>query len=164
MVTKARGIRKGRLRDLSAKGANGKPVRPFRETSRQNGRPRKVFITQGGGARADSLLTHPLDYRSVLGKRYQHAIASMTQHLGGSLSYPESQLVDQCARLGLLATLSWSEVVRDESLIKDDKVNPAIDVFLRTSKQQRDLLALLGIKCRVRDITLEDVLAGKVEQ
>jgi hypothetical protein len=83
--------------------------------------------------------------------------------LGNDIAVPQARLVDSAVRLGLLADLSWGEVMGAERLVKDGAPHPAIDVFLKASKQHAATLQMLGLEQRVRNVTLSDVLEGRVE-
>lgn len=149
-------VRKGRRRHKDGKLVRISPV------SARNGKPRKVHITHGGES---ALLRGPLDGRSRLGKLYKAALLELRSHLGGDVTVPQSKLVDQAVRLGLLADLSWADVMQaPEGLVKDGTVNPSVDIFFKTSKHQRDVLGMLGLQRRAKDVTLQDVLDGTAKR
>jgi hypothetical protein len=90
-------------------------------------------------------------------------LATFKAHLNGDISAPVAKLLDQAVRLGLLANLSWGEITEAGALIQDGKPHPAIDIYLKVAKQQREVLVLLGLPHRAKDISLQDVLQGRVE-
>jgi hypothetical protein len=115
------------------------------------------------GYRSSALLEAPLDARTIVGKAYKRGLAELKAHLNNDVSVPESKLIDQATRLGLLGDLSWGEIAKTETLTKDGVPHPAIDVFLRASKAQRDVLALLGIKRKTKQANLDDYIASRGE-
>ncbi len=125
-------------------------------------KPRAVRVMHASGSK--SLLQGRLDGRSLIGRRYKEDLLELKNHLNGAVSAPVAKLCDQAVRLGLLADLSWGEVTQAETLLKDGVPHPAIDVFLKASKNQRDVLTLLGLQRRARDVTLEDVLQGRMDR
>jgi hypothetical protein len=152
-------IRKGRGRDLLAKTANGKPRRPSPESAK-NGKPRKVYLTTRNRASL-AVLNNPLDLRSALGKRYVSDVISLKSHVGGDPSVIECRLIDQASRLALLMDLAWGEVLASETLVKDNTPVAAIDIFLKCARDHRQVLGLIGVDRRARDITLQDVLEAR---
>ncbi len=61
----------------------------------------------------------------------------------------------------MLANLSWAEILKGDGIVKDDRPHPAIDVFLRTAKSQRDVLNLLGIERQIKPVSLSDYLVER---
>ncbi|MBU1222305.1 MAG: hypothetical protein KKA22_04000 [Gammaproteobacteria bacterium] len=112
-------------------------------------RPRKIIMVHAGGSAA--FRTGIFDGRTKLAKLYKQHVAAIEAHLGGDLTPPQSRLVDQAARLALLTELTWAEIDK-HGVFKDGDVRPAVDSFLRTAQQERDVLRLLGIERRQKAI------------
>jgi hypothetical protein len=55
----------------------------------------------------------------------------------------QTALVEQGARLSLLADMAWSETVRTGGVTKNDGINPAYEGYLRAIKELRTVLATL---------------------
>ena len=130
--------------------------------ARTNGKPKRVHISNG--SRSSALLESPIDKRCVLGRLYKRQVAELQAHLGNDITPPVGSLINQAARFSLLADLSWGEVMRAEELVQDGKPHASIDIFLKASKSQREVLSMLGIQRRARDVTLQDVLNGTAQR
>lgn len=133
--------------------------RPKRPDSAALARPRKVHIQHGGGSTA--LMLAPLDGRTRLGKAYRAHVEALERHVGGNPTPPQARLVDQAARLALLAELSWAELARTGPFV-DGVAVPAVDTFLRAAGQERGVLQVLGIEPRSVDVPdLQKYLAAR---
>ncbi len=131
--------------------------------ARGNAQPRRVYLTTG--VESVALMQSPIDQRSALGRIYKKRISELQAHLGNDLSVPKQALADQSVRLSILSDLSWGEVMKVDGLIrKDGTPHPSIDIFMKASKHQRDMLGVLGIQRRAKDVTLQDVLNGTAKQ
>jgi hypothetical protein len=75
----------------------------------------------------------------------------MVLHLGGDPTRPQSLLIDQAARLQIAVDLAWSGVMEDG--LKGD--SPAFSNFMRATKGLRDVLSLLGLERKAKNISLE---------
>ncbi len=128
---------------------------------RRDTRGRAIHIKMG--AESKHFLTGHLDGRTLVGKLYREGLEELKTHLNHDISVPEAKLCDQAVRLGLLSDLSWGEITQVKTLIKGGTPIPAIDVFLKASKRQRDVLALLGIKRKARQVNLDDYIASRGE-
>jgi len=152
MATKDRTQRPKRMR------RNGRLVRVKRSDSAKNARPKVKFLVHG---RHRALLRDPLDARTRVGRAYAAQMVQYRQHLGGDVSVAQEKLIDQAARLGLLADIAWGELIRSGRLIKRGSVNAAFDPFLRASRDLRAILLVLGLKRHAKEATLKDVLEGE---
>jgi len=138
-----------------------------RPDARQNGRPHRIAITHALKSRA--LLRDPLDQRTVAGKFHREHVAMLTSDLGGDLSTAMATLVDQASRLHLIAKLGWNELVRTGLFDrKTGEAKPAYDLYLKTTRDERDVLRLLGLERRARPVPslqtyLGALAAGKEE-
>lgn len=140
---------------------NGRLVRLKRPDAAGNARPRKVAIVGHGGA-SKTLLRDPLDLRTVVGRAYHADKQALCAHLAGDPSLPEEKLIDQAARLGILADIAWGSIHRDGLFSKQGALSPAFEAFIKATRDQRDVLRLLGIKRRAKPVpTLEQYLQGK---
>jgi len=114
-------------------------------------RPKKVSIL-GHGGRSASLLRDPLDLRTRVGKAYQLQRAAFRAHVGGEPSLPQEKLIDQAARLGLLADISWGALARAGTVLRGNGLHPAFEAFLKATRDQRAVLVLLGIQRQPREV------------
>jgi hypothetical protein len=122
-----------------------------------------VYITHGLGSQA--LLRDPLDLRTAVGKAYHAHKAMLRSHVGGDPTPPQEKLIDQAARLAVLSDVAWSELARIGRLIKGDALHPAFEAFLKATREQRDVLRLLGLDRRKKDVpSLHDYLRQKGAQ
>jgi hypothetical protein len=128
---------------------------------RRDNRAVAVYVTSG--ANSEAIKHGRLDGRSTIGKAYREDLAALKAHLNHDVSVPEAKLCDQAARLGLLCDLSWAEITKEKTLIKAGEPLPCIDIYLRAAKAQRDVLRLLGLRRHAKDVTLSDVLQGRVD-
>jgi hypothetical protein len=130
--------------------------------SARNGRPKRICVTHAGASRV--LRTGTLHAGSILGRAYRAETESLRAHLGTAPTLPQERLIEQGARLHLLASMAWAEVLGAGQLIAPGgHAHPAIDVLLRTLREQRAVLELLGIERHARQITLPDILSGKAD-
>jgi hypothetical protein len=127
--------------------------------SARNAKPKIKFVTHGGASALRG--RSAIDLRTSLGRKYKAGLIELKSHLGNELTPPQVRLVDMATRLGLLSDLAWGELMREGDLIKDGAAHPAIDVFLKSSKHQKEVLALLGLERKVRNVTLQDILEGR---
>lgn len=115
----------------------------------ESNRPKKIRITHALKSRA--ILRDPLDQRTVAGKLYRAHAAALTSDLGGDLSIAMATLVDQASRLHLIAKLGWNELARTGLFDrKTGEAKPAYELYLKTTRDERDVLRLLGLERRAR--------------
>ena len=137
-------------------------VRQARGRSPIPTRSRKVNIVHGGKSRL--LLTAPLDRRTVFGRAYAQQLRALELHLGDDLTPPQARLVDQAARLALLGAVAWNELAK-EPFDSDGAAAPSFDVYLRTTQQEREVLRVLGLERRLKDVPdLRAYLAAQDEE
>lgn len=142
---------------------NGRLVPVKRTDSARNGRPRRVFVETGRSSRA--LLRGALDARSVVGRAYYARLASLRAHVGGEPSVAEARMLDQAARLGLLVDIAWAALVEAQTVLKGNGLHPALEAFLKSARDERAVLSLLGLKRRTRDVPdLQEYLRQKAEE
>lgn len=150
-----------------------KPARPYRQRTRRDGRlvpvkradsagnacPRKIFPVHAGAAKV--LRKGVIDRRGVLGSAFYSELAGLRSHVGGEPSLPQERLTEQGARLHLLEAMAWAEVQGAGRLIRaDGTAHPALDVLLRTMRERREVLKLLGLERRAKPVqTLDEIMA-----
>lgn len=149
-----------RLRTLR----EGRRVLVKRPDSAGNARPHKIFPVHAGAAKV--LRRGVLDTRGALGKTYRTELSGLTAHVGGDPTLTLARLVEQGARLHLLEAMAWAETQAAPGLIRADGTpHPAIDVLLRTMRERREVLKLLGIERRQKPVpSLADYLSGRTTQ
>lgn len=129
--------------------ATGRPVRTCPQAA-HNARTHKVAITTGG--QSVNLLRAPLDERTRAGKAYRRHVQTLERHLGGDLTAPQSRLVDQAARLALIAELAWAQIRDGGVFNKKGDVRPALDAYHKAIREERAILQLLGIERRQKPL------------
>lgn len=135
-----------------------------RPDARANAMPRKVFPVHAGAAKV--LRNGVIDRRGALGQAYHTELGALQAHVGGEPPLPIARLTEQGALLHLLEAMAWAEVLAAGRLIRTDgTAHPAIDVLLRTMRERREVLKLLGLKRRPKDVpTLQELLQGKATE
>lgn len=130
-------------------------------TSAKNAKPRKILLV-GHATTSEALKRGILDLRSRSGKAYRATCEALTLHLGGELSAPQKALVDQAARLRLMTQFAWAELGRTGPFKKTGELVAAYDAYRRAAADEREVLRLLGIERRVKELpSLQDYLKGK---
>lgn len=109
----------------------------------RTGRPRKIIMVHAGGSAA--FRTGVFDGRTKVSKLYKAHVAALEEHLGGELTPPQSRLVDQAARLALLSELIWADIDK-HGVFKNGDARPVVDTYLKATKEERDVLRLLGLQ------------------
>ncbi|MFH2080739.1 MAG: hypothetical protein ABIK08_04540 [Pseudomonadota bacterium] len=130
----------------------------IRPDAKRNARTKKISVIHGGGSTALKAL--PFDGRTRLFKAYQQHVTALEAHLGGDLTPPQARLVDQAARLALLAQLTWAEIERG-GLFKNGELRPAVEAYRNATRDEREVLRLLGLKRHSKELTLSDYLSGR---
>lgn len=119
-------------------------------------RPRKIIMVHAGGSAA--FRTGIFDGRTKTAKLYKQHVAALEAHLGGDLTTPQSRLVDQAARLALLGELIWSDIDK-HGVFKNGDARPVVDAYLKATKEERDVLRLLGLRRHQKPLpTLDEYL------
>lgn len=144
------------------KRKNGRLVKQKRPDSAGNAKPHKVSIVHAGGSRA--LMRDPLDLRTRVGKAYYKHKEMLRAHIGGDPSLPQEALIDQAARLALLEQFTWNQVMSAGVFDKKGALAPAYDAFIKAAREQRQVLVLLGIERKTKQLTLSDVLDGEANE
>jgi hypothetical protein len=132
--------------------------------SARNGRPKRICVTHAGASRV--LRTGTLHAGSILGRAYRAEVGALRAHLGEVPTLPQARLIEQGARLHLLASMAWAEVLGAGQLVAPGgHAHPAVDVLLRTLREQRAVLELLGIGRPVKPVpTLDQYLKERYGQ
>lgn len=138
---------------------NGRRELVRNAASATNAKPRRVFITHGGGSRA--ILGMPFDQRSAFGKAHTHYRDAYRAHVGSALSVPQEDLCDMAARLKLLTHICFTELMQGGVFAADGTLRAAFGALIRSEADLRAVLSLLGIERRERAVpTLRQVLEG----
>jgi hypothetical protein len=125
---------------------------------------RGVVVRVGYGSDKRSVLRRvQFDKRSRFGKLYFAHVEVLENHCGNDLSAPQRRLIDQAARLMLLSQLAWEDM-QVHGAIKDGDIRPAFAAYVKTAKEEREVLSMLGLKRPVKELTLQDYLAGRAQQ
>ena len=93
-----------------------------------------------------------------VGKAYHRHMEALRVHVGGDPSLPQVELIDQAARLAILARICWGDAIRNGVIRKDGSLAPALDGFLKATRDQRAVLEILGLKRQAKELTLQKVL------
>jgi len=134
---------------------DGSVVKRF--DSAANAKPKVKFVVHGG---LSGLLRDPFDLRTQIGKAYVSYKSALISHLGGEVTTPQGILIDQAARLQLLANTAWSHCHRHRSFREDGSPVPAFDAYIRTLRELRSVLQALGLERREKEIKeLADYIA-----
>jgi hypothetical protein len=143
---------------------DGRRVAYKRADARANAMPRKVFPVHAGAAKV--LRKGVIDRRGTLGHAFYGELANLRTHIGGDPTLPLARLIEQGAMLHLLQAMAWAEVQTAGRLIRTDgTAHPALDVLLRTMRERREVLKLLGLERRAKPIpSLQEYLAKKATE
>jgi len=123
-------------------------LRTKRPDSARLARPKVVFLRHGGGS---ALMRAAFDGRSRLGKQHRAHVEALRAHLGGEPSVPQVALIDQAAKLRLLAQIAWGELMQSGAFRRGES-RPAFDAFRRAAADEREVLRLLGLERRAGEI------------
>lgn len=98
-----------------------------------------------------------LDRRTWAGRIYTSTVKDLVSHMGGDPSYAQQLLIDQCARLRIAADVAWGGAMKAGL----DTDSPAFQNFLRASRNQREILHLLGLERQSRPVSLNDYIESR---
>jgi hypothetical protein len=112
--------------------------------SRTNSKPRPVALRYGGES---ALLSCRLNKSTPEYKFVAHHIGELVQHLGGPevVSVMQREIAEQCARLRLLETLCFGEVIRHGAMA-NGVPTPAYIAYQQAVGKRTDLMRLLGLQ------------------
>lgn len=148
-VTPASGVARKVRRDKRMK----------RPDSARIAKPKVKYVSHAAGS---NLLEDPLDNRTRVGKTYRAQRAALAAHIGGRPTLPQEKLIDQAVRLAMLTDIAWAELMRSKRLVTNGAVHPAFEAFLKTSRDQRAVLIILGLKRQTKNIPdLQEYLREK---
>ena len=93
-----------------------------------------------------------LDRRSRAYRVYAGEIADLTSHLGSAPTAVQARLIEQAARLALLEHIAWCELTKMDALTQGGTVHTAFEPFLRSARDRRAVLTMLGLERKVKDV------------
>jgi len=133
---------------------DGRLIKQKKPKSKANATPNVKKVRYVTRNKKNDFFTDVFDGRSLIGKRYFELQHVFSAHLGGdaNLTEPEKQLVDQVSRLCILSDVLWSELMDDGVVNDEGKLSPAFDGWLRTSRDQRSVLSMIGLKRRQKEV------------
>lgn len=134
--------------------------RPKRADAAGNARSRKVTVLHAGKSRA--LWEATLDGRSKVGKAVAAEDAVLRAHVGlGALSRPLETLCHQAARLKVIGAIAWHRL-ETEGVFLGGEPHPALSAFREAARDEREVLRLLGLERRAKELpTLAEYLRQK---
>jgi hypothetical protein len=143
---------------------DGRDVPVKNAASATNARARKIAITGHGGS-SRTLLHGGLHLGSRVGRAYLARCSALVAHVGGQPSEVQRALIDQAARLHLLANMAYGELLRVGAFKKSGDVRAAFDAYRKAASDERDVLRLIGIERRAAPVpSLQDYLEQRGEQ
>lgn len=131
---------------------NGRLVKQKKPKSAANATPNVKKVRYVTRTQRNDFFTDPFDKRTLVGKRYDELQVIFTAHLGNDLTEPERQLVDQVARLSILSDALWAELMDDGVITEEGHLSSAFDGWLRTSRDQRSVLQMIGLRRRPKEV------------
>lgn len=141
---------------------NGREISLKRPDAKRNARPPKIHVKHGN---LSAILNCPFDKRTRFGKAYYQRRQLLIDHIGTIPTPPQLTLIDQATRLGLLADLSWAEILNNGKLTTDKGVIPAFTGYLKVVREQAKILQILGIKPHEIEVpALDDYLEANYSE
>lgn len=139
----------------------GKDILIKNLASRDNAIPKRVKLQTGISSSA--LRRGLIDRRTAEGRFLAADVLALRAHVGGDPSIAQQKLIEDAARLGLIISIAWQRLMDSGTILRGDGLHPALEAFLKSSRDRRDVLRLLGLNRHTRQIKLSDVLQGKEE-
>lgn len=139
----------------------GKDILIKNLASRDNAIPKRVKLQTGISSSA--LRRGGIDRRTTEGRLLAADVLALRAHVGGDPSIAQQKLIEDAARLGLIGSIAWQRLMDAGTILRGDGLHPALEAFLKSSRDRRDVLRLLGLNRHTRPIKLSDVLDGKQE-
>lgn len=143
--------------------AINRPQRIVRPDAAANARKSpKIRVVHGG--KSTALLKGEFDLRTKIGREHKTRLAVMKAHMGDDLTAPLERIADQAVRLSLLEDIAWAELSRASSIVnsKGDGLNPAFDAVLRAAREHRNVLEIIGLQRKAKQVpTLAEYLASR---
>ena len=131
------------------KRIDGRDQRAKNSASARNAKPRKVSLVHGGSSR--KALYDPLDKRTVEHRFCFERKQALLAHLAGNATVLAQELVEQEARLAMLARIAWVAIDQG-NLLAEDGLAPAAEAYVRLTREQRAVMQLLGIERRSKPV------------
>ena len=132
--------------------------RPKRPDAAQNAMPRKVHVVHAGGSKA---ILGELDGRTTLGRVVRSDEARYQEHVGPDRTAPIDDLCRSAARHRAIANLAFAELVQHGVIDPTGNPRPAYEAFRKADGDLRAVVSMLGLKRKVREVTLGDVLGRR---
>lgn len=128
--------------------------------SAANARTKKVAVMHAGES-ALRRIDLNLDLRTRAGKAHRAHVVALSAHVGPEPTVPQRSLIEQAARLRILAQIAWAELSSGGAFANGEP-RAALDVYRRVAADERDVLKTLGLARKEKAIpTLEDYLNGQ---
>lgn len=131
--------------------------------SAANAKPPAVIVKHGGKA---ALRAKRFDRRTTLYKTKRRVELALLNHIGGAdnATLPQAQLCDDASRLYVLSEIAWTEIMQNGVFDDDGNVKQAVGAYTNMTREVRELLKLLGLERKEKDITLQDILEGNTDE
>lgn len=127
--------------------------------ARRNASTKKVFLTSG--LKSKTAVFGKWDGRCVAEKARRAYAADYTAHLGGEVNVVQADLVDMASRLKVLANLAYTRLLETGVFDQDGNMRELVDDYRRLESQRLDLLRNLGVARHAKQITFQDIMAGR---
>ena len=150
-----------KIRRKIARDRHGVPKKP-KGNVLKDGRPRKVFYQSTTGISLRRFLKVALDGRSVVTRMVNERASTFSAQLGNDLTPAQDRVVQQVARLGVLADAAWASVLQKGLLNDEGARTNALDTFLKVARAEREALNAIGLERRQKPLpSLGEYLATK---
>lgn len=129
--------------------------------SAKNAKPKSLRIVTGLASK--TLQQGRIDRRTILGRLEQKYITEYRAHVG-EMTVVSNDLCTLAARKKLIANIAYAKVHELGVFDGVGNLQPAFDAFRRASSDLLDVLRLLGLERKAKDVTppdLQTYIAGK---
>src|ERR1051325_10442891 len=101
-----------------------------------------------------------IDGRSQVGVALRRVREDLVAHLGGDPTAPESILVEEAAKLRVIAAAVGDYILQQQTLVRDGELLPVVLQHAALVSGLAKLLKLLGLRAAAREVTVADELAA----
>lgn len=138
----------------------GVQTRGPRPDAASSGRSKKITVQCRGWSR--HVMRAVLFGRSNVDRFVRKRVRELAAHYYGEdmPPLPKVALLEIEAKLYAIARLAYADLMQD-GLIKDGALHVSFEPFMRATKEQRAVLALLGLEHRVRELDINDILRAE---